>query len=407
MADWEVLAGDCLSVLPTLPAASVHACVTSPPFFGLRQYLPEGHPDKGLEVGAEQTPAAYIAKLAAVFAAVHRVLRDDGTLWLNLGDTFASAWSVGRRNVLGQGSLASGKRADRPNRLVGGLKEKDLIGIPWAVAFALRDAGWYLRSDVIWHKPNPMPESVRDRPTRAHEYLFLFAKRESYYYDAEAIKEPVSEPGRSSGNRALKIAAVGGERGRLNTHMGSSVPWSDTSGRRNRRDVWTVATRPYKDAHFATFPEALIDPCILASSCALTCDACGAPHRRQVDETREPDLRWGQNGMRGAGHMRSGAGPSLREGRERLLVASSRTTGWAPGCACGAPSVPGLVLDPFCGAGTTGVAALRLGRRFLGIDLNPEYVALARDRIAHGLAQPPPVRRPRPAGQLELPLEAP
>lgn len=252
---YQIHIGDCIDSMKSMSAQSVHTCVTSPPYFGLRDYGMNG------QIGLDDTPDAFVARLVDVFREVRRVLRDDGTLWLNLGDSYASAWSMpgGRRNVVGQGSLSSGKRADRPNRLVGGLKEKDLIGIPWRVAFALQADGWYLRQDIIWHKPNPMPESVTDRCTKAHEYVFLLSKGPKYYFDNMAIKEPAVQAGRVRADR------MGGNKycEGVKHSDGSVFTGSDI---RNRRSVWTVSTKPFKDAHFATFPPDLIEPCILAGA---------------------------------------------------------------------------------------------------------------------------------------------
>jgi DNA modification methylase len=292
-------------------ARTVHCCVTSPPYFGLRDYGVDG------QIGLERTPDAYVAKLVEVFREVRRVLRDDGTLWLNLGDSYATgAGKVGNCPGGGeQGRLWSGPTTQANRLPLPGLKPKDLLGIPWRVAFALQADGWYLRSDIIWHKPNPMPESVRDRPTKAHEYLFLLAKQERYYYDADAICETCSPP---SGGR--QRAAINGDTRYVG---GSFKDYHD--GRtarhqvyqpqtRNRRTVWTVTPRPFKEAHFATFPPGLIEPCILA----------GSP-------------------------------------------------------------VGGTVLDPFSGAGTTGLVAAQHGRRYRGIELNPEYVDMSRRRIKSAL----------------------
>lgn len=259
-----LLVGDCLASLRQLSAGSVHTCVTSPPYFGLRDYGHHG------QIGWEETPAQFVAKLVAVFAEVHRVLRDDGTLWLNLGDSYGPA--------------------------------KQLLGIPWRVAFALQDFGWYLRQEIIWHKPNPMPESVTDRCTKAHEQIFLLSKSPRYYFDYAAIKEPsVCNRMRGPAEHADKKSTNG------NGGLGRREPQPF----RNRRSVWTVPTRAFKGAHFATFPEHLIEPCILA----------GAP-------------------------------------------------------------ADGVVLDPFMGAGTTAVVAERLGRQWVGCELNPTYADMALDRIA-------------------------
>jgi DNA modification methylase len=255
----DILQGDCREVLATLPEQSVQTCVTSPPYWGLRDY------GVGGQLGLERTPDEYVAKMVETFRAVRRVLRDDGTLWLNLGDSYAGGKTgrddADRPHSAGQergqydvGADAVYRNKQRP--VPPGLKPKDLVGIPWRVAFALQADGWYLRSDIIWHKPNPMPESVSDRPTKAHEYLFLLTKSERYYYDADAVSEPTTCPER--GREALNGEdAVARKLRGFGNHLG-------TYGTRNRRTVWTVATRPYKGAHFATFPPKLIEPCILA-----------------------------------------------------------------------------------------------------------------------------------------------
>jgi site-specific DNA-methyltransferase (adenine-specific) len=258
MENLKVMIGDCRESMRALEAGSVQTCVTSPPYFGLRDYGHDG------QIGLEQTPDAFVATMVEVFREVHRVLTDDGTLWVNLGDSYASAWACNRRNVIGSGSLENGKREARPNRLTDGLKEKDLIGIPWRVALALQADGWYLRQDIIWHKPNPMPESVRDRCTKAHEYIFMFSKKPKYFFDCEAIKEPVAPSSAARLAQPTLAQQVGSARvpGKTNGNM-KAVGNGET---RNRRSVWTVTTKPYKGAHFATFPSDLIEPCVLAGS---------------------------------------------------------------------------------------------------------------------------------------------
>jgi DNA modification methylase len=314
MDAWWILTGDCRELLATLPAASVDCCVTSPPYWGLRDY---GHAG---QLGLEATPAEYVASMVEVFRAVRRVLRDDGTLWLNLGDSYA-AGKCGRddegpadlaRRAAEYGTGVPKAEAKGANGVARkappGLKPKDLVGIPWMVAFALRADGWYLRSDVIWSKPNPMLESVTDRPTKAHEYVFLLAKGERYFYDADAIRDRAVTGGRldtfsgaSKDARAMGAARSGNER------PGVKVVTAD---HRNARSVWTITSEPYDEAHFATFPQALARRCILAGS--------------------------------------------------------------AKG---------GTVLDPFNGAGTTGVVAVKHERRYVGIELNPEYVAMSSARL--------------------------
>lgn len=256
MSDSIIICGDVIESLSTLSDQSVNCVVTSPPYWGLRDYGIEG------QIGLESTPEKYTERLVEVFRDVWRVLQDDGTLWLNLGDTYASAWPCQRRNVIGAGSLENGRREARPPRLPMGIKEKDLIGIPWRVAFALQSDNWYLRSDIIWSKPNPMPESVRDRPTKAHEYLFLLAKSAHYYFDQEACAEQAQEhKGVVLDNRDSGTGKARGMFGQAD-RQGNFKP--AVNGKRNIRSVWTIATQPYKGAHFATFPKKLVTPCILA-----------------------------------------------------------------------------------------------------------------------------------------------
>lgn len=302
-----ILIGDVRERLKELPDQSVNCCVTSPPYWGLRDYGNDG------QIGLEQTPNAFIAELVSVFSEVKRVLSDDGTLWLNIGDSYASfrdgkatpdttrGTSLG--TLVDKGKASNRKASTFANTPI---KHKDLVGIPWMLAFALRADGWYLRQDIIWHKPNPMPESVRDPCTKAHEYIFLMSKSPKYYFDSEAMKEPSTNLGKT------KIRFDGNKYGDSDDpkHATKSGNEYVDSGFRNKRSVWTVTTRPFKGAHFATFPPALIEPCILA------------------------------------------------------------------GCPEG-----GTVLDPFFGAGTTGLVAQRHNRKWIGCELNPEYAAIAQARI--------------------------
>ena len=256
--------GDCIEVLKGLPDASVQCVITSPPYYGLRDYGSEE------QIGLEKTPEEYVAKMVEVFREVRRVLRDDGTVWLNIGDSYwsdslaratpiesmwgkrpASDLTKGRENIPTHNKR--GGLGQRPN----GIKPKDLMGIPWMLAFALRADGWYLRQDIIWHKPNPMPEAVKDRCTKAHEYVFLLSKSQRYYYDAEAVREP-EVCGRMRGP-AL-------HRDTVSTNGNSGLARRESDGFRNRRSVWTITTKPFKGAHFAVMPEALVEPCILAGS---------------------------------------------------------------------------------------------------------------------------------------------
>jgi len=254
--DIKVLVGDCRETLKQLPDQSVQTCITSPPYFGLRDYGNDG------QIGLEQTPQEFVDQLVCVFREVKRILKDDGTLWLNLGDSYSS-YKDGKATpdtTRGDNTATLVDKGLAKNRMAStfagtGIKNKDLIGIPWMVAFALRADGWYLRQDIIWHKPNPMPESVEDRCTKAHEYIFLLTKSAKYYYDQEAIKEKAVYAGETRGvSKNVSPKGI--------TDFGGDIIY-DT---RNKRSVWTINTKPFKDAHFATFPEDLIQPCILAGS---------------------------------------------------------------------------------------------------------------------------------------------
>jgi DNA modification methylase len=298
-----------------MPDRSVQCCITSPPYFGLRDYGIDG------QIGLEQTPEAFVAEMVTVFREVRRVLRDDGTLWLNLGDSYASTAQGTFNAPQGLAGENAGVYANFRPKV--GLNPKNLIGIPWRVAFALQADGWYLRQDIIWHKPNPMPESVTDRCTKAHEYVFLLSKSERYHFDAAAIAEPAKNPDgfRYEGGYQDMMAHASAEGKTPNSnrqHIGNArtatgaVPHfaAGHGDKRNRRSVWTVNTKPFKGAHFATFPTELVLPCVLA------------------------------------------------------------------GCPAG-----GSVLDPFNGAGTTGLVALSNGRNYVGVELNPEYVEITRQRL--------------------------
>ena len=303
----KIYLGDCIEVLKTFPDESINCCITSPPYFGLRDYGVDG------QIGNEDTPDQYIKRLVEVFNEVNRVLKKDGVLWLNLGDSWAgSNQGSGTKNPTSKQASNHGTNymttTEHKSKLsnISGYKPKDLIGIPWMAAFALRESGWYLRQDIIWSKGNPMPESVRDRCTKSHEYIFLLSKSRKYYFDNESIKEPAStQPkARDKNKEGYQAGYSKGDR----FSKGERVYGAD--GMRNKRDVWNVNTKPCKEAHFATFPDTLIEPCVLA------------------------------------------------------------------GCPEG-----GIVLDPFMGAGTTGMVAKRNGRNYVGIELNPQYIQIADNRI--------------------------
>lgn len=398
-----ILQGDCRQILPTLPAASVHAVITSPPYWALRSYLAEEHPLKPLEIGNERTPPEYIASIVAVFRELRRVLRDDGVAWLNLGDTYASDYKgsggTGNGTLAGYGNgqtAETAKRAQRrqqrekPKYFVPDVPPKNLVGIPWRVALALQADGWFLRRDIIWHKPNPMPESVEDRPTTAHEHVFMLAKAPRYYYDGEAICEPYAR------DYGEKLRQVGSKKRMANpgaAGRGGGGQWDRDwdperyarylhPNGRNKRSVWTVPTHAFTGAHFATMPPELIVPALLSSTSQKgCCPTCGAPWVRQVEKYRTldgercddvPPMRntdlGAPSGTQGVGHHRTGS----------VTV----TTDWAASCACNAGEpVPCTVLDPFGGAMTTALQAVRHGRQAIAIELNPDYVPMGERRL--------------------------
>lgn len=318
----DILQGDCIKVMRTLHDESIDCCVTSPPYWGLRDYGVDG------QLGLESTPEEYVAKMVEVFREVKRVLKSDGTCWVNLGDCYAHSGACGggspvdnRKPEYGRKGYSSDAYGGRPNAtdaqkkvsmIPNGLKPKDLVGIPWRVAFALQADGWWLRQDIIWHKPNPMPESVTDRCTKAHEYVFLLAKSSRYWYDSDAVKEDITESSiirnQSGWNGNEERGWVNGKQNHLSKYFGSDS--ARTATRRNLRSVWSIPVYPYSEAHFATFPPDLVKPCILAGC--------------------RPD---------------------------------------------------GTVLDPFGGSGTTGMVAHDLGRNAILIELNPEYIKIANRRI--------------------------
>jgi DNA modification methylase len=371
----RLLCGDALGWLRRLPDGCVSCCVTSPPYFGLRDY---GHAG---QIGLDATPDEYAARLVAVFREVRRVLRDDGTLWLNLGDSYASSGTPG---PVSEKCSMQGGRGINPKHsgyafgrapTTQGLKPKDLIGIPWRVAFALQADGWWLRQDIVWSKPNPMPESVTDRCTKSHEYIFLLTKSARYFYDAAAIAEQ-SDPKQHEHNQKYarpydnEARIAGGQPGNVNNVGIHSRPGNGT---RNKRSVWTVSTTPYSGAHFATFPPEIPRRCILAGTSERgQCPACGKPWVRVTESER---IKESDSPRYSGVSMRNDA----EDGRFRTV---NTTTGWQSQCECDAGDpVPQTVLDPFGGAGTTGMVADRLGRNAILIELNDEYATLARNRI--------------------------
>ena len=436
----RILHGDCRQVLKTLPDDSVHCCVTSPPYWGLRSYLPEGHADKHLEIGSEPTLQEWVDTMVEVFREVRRVLRPDGTLWLNLGDAYAGSGRGGNGDAITGTGNDESKRpmtvsARRDNHViprsdvrVGGLKPKDMMGQPWRVAFALQADGWWLRQEIIWHKPNPMPESTRDRCTKAHEHVFLLSKSERYWYGFDAMQEPVNggarakyktpdgwdtrtgagghgafhAEGREKGKVTPKAAlATSGNDGAYedgkSERMGRGAGWRTNnnasfdaamevmSDTRNPRSVWTIPTHPFKGAHFATFPPALAERCITAGTSSIgACPHCGAQwspvseaaHSASHDGTTDTKYESKSTAGRLA-QLRQAARESGEEYSSRRVV-----TGSAPSCDCADNvPVPCVVLDPFGGSGTVGLVADRQHKNAILIDLDERNVPMATERI--------------------------
>jgi DNA modification methylase len=321
--------------------------------------------DKELQIGLEESLEGYVSKMVEVFHEVKRVLRDDGTLWLNLGDLYAGG-NHGADRCGEEGSeknkWINENKTDRPKKT--GLKSKDMIGLPWRVAFALQNDGWYLRSDIIWAKPNPMPESVTDRPTKAHEFIFLMSKSPKYFYDQEAVREPQAEA--SIERLAYPISKLGGVHSDIGCRMDKPSQGGETvmlspQLLRNQRTIWDIPTHAYPDAHFATFPEEIPARCIKAGTSEKgCCPKCGAPWERIVERGAvEKDSKLAGN----------------------VGLTETRTKGWKPTCTCGIEeTIPCTVLDTFGGSGTTGAVARGIGRSSILIELNPQYVELIKKR---------------------------
>lgn len=359
--DLALYQGRAQDVLPQLPADSVNCVVTSPPYYGLRDYGVEG------QLGLEETPAEYVATLAALLGEVRRVLRPDGTVWLNLGDSYSA------RADSSAGESSRRDRADvLPARRSPGVPAKNLLGIPWRVAFALQDDGWTLRRDIIWHKSNAMPESVRDRPSASHEYLFLLTKSPRYWFDLDPIRVPLVRDGWTVGRNGGR---GGWDRGdHLNAGLADAAPHPLGA---NPGDVWTIATQPYPEAHFATFPAELARRCIGAGCPERVCAECGHAAERITDTSYVKSPVHGAGSVVGR-HDRTGVNNYDGAGMPRVNAVRA-TVGWTD---CGHSAYrPGVVLDPFAGSGTTLMVARQLLRKSIGIELKAEYCELAVGRI--------------------------
>lgn len=377
----RIMRGHVLDRLRDLPDNSVHCVVTSPPYWGLRDYKipPQVWPDGWAgALGLEPAPALYIAHLVEIFREVRRVLRRDGTLWLNIGDSYATG--AGKANIAGGDMRVAWQgRTTQPNRMpLPGLKPKDLIGIPWMLAFALRDDGWWLRSEITWAKRAPMPESVTDRPTSATEKVFLLTKSARYFYDAEAVKEDASEDSAKNGYSVPKGGFSANAK-----HANTDQPaFRAIVERRNMRNWWLLGPAPFPEAHFATFPPEVPRRAILAGTSERgVCAQCGAPWARLLRKITDYD------GQRADALVYTGSAYAYPQSAPRgparnFGEPSAETLGWRATCRCAAEApIPATVLDPFLGSGTTALVADRLGRDCIGIELSADYAAMAEGRV--------------------------
>lgn len=422
---WLVETTDVLDGLRSLPDGCVQCAVTSPPYFALRDYGVAG------QIGLEETPDAYIAKMVAVFSEVRRVLRDDGTLWLNIGDSYNSNASNHQDGSIESDSNREVRKIGRIFKQVKSLNPKDLMGIPWQLAFALRADGWYLRSEIIWHKPNPMPESVTDRPSKAHEQIFLLSKSAKYFYDGEAVREAQAEGTAERYSHGFQTTE--GKTGLADALCAISVKqtlqkdgqerFRFNAASRNRRSVWSIPLNGYKEAHFATFPPALPETCLKAgTSLKGCCSLCGAPWERVTESERVPTRPGDGSKVHGANSRvnksRDANHKSEANGKKSIVnavhhatevgnrdpqrhVTQTVTKGWAPGCECNGELWPCLILDPFAGAGTSLLVAKALGLRAIGFELNQTYAEMARRRIDRGFVESTP-KIESAAGQMDL-----
>lgn len=376
---------DVMSGIDNLEDQSINMIVTSPPYFGLRSYLEDEHENKGLELGTEKNPKDYVENLVSVFRALWSKLRNDGTLWLNISDTYAAnrTYQVDSTKGGPKHSPSQGKSGGMEVPM--GLKSKDLIGIPWRVAFALQDDGWYLRSDIIWQKPNCMPSSVKDRPTSSHEYIFLLSKKPKYYYDADAIREPAI-------NDYETYLSKRGKNGKYeNNNQGANHLSRDSFNPlgRNKRDVWNIPTKPYKGSHVATFPTALIEPCIKAGTSEIgNCPDCGLSAKRITKKGEPIQQHWApetQSKIFKAQNHSQSKSSVFTSG----YITPTETTGWEFTCNCNTSiedAIPATVLDPFIGSGTTAQVAESLGRKCVGFEIDENCKSLIKERLekVHG-----------------------
>lgn len=432
---YEVFIGNCMDSLKKMADESVDCCVTSPPYWGLRDYGGGGivwggeeecnHDWEGFtrpsentrnndnslqlksaywtpqeqafctkcdawfgQLGLEPTPQQYVKNMVLIFEEVRRILKPQGTLWLNLGDSYCGTGHKGTEMKDKKHPEGRNGQVFAVNKKIDGLKRKDMVGIPWRTAFALQEAGWWLRQDIIWAKPSCMPEPVKDRCTKSHEYIFLFAKSEKYFFDHLAIKEPIGhhmerriERGSTivPSNKHTQEARMGKPESNQMFAKESTLQQIAANGR-NKRDVWWVSPKPYPEAHFAVYPPDLIEPCILAGTSAKgCCSKCGKPYVRITEGAEHDHVDFSdRNEKTGVGHRHRKIGQKYANWRKKN---SHRTVGWEATCECDADVVPSVVLDPFGGSGTTAGVAIKHGRKAILCELNEEYASLIPSRI--------------------------
>tara|TARA_B100000287_G_scaffold228446_1_gene215363 strand:- start:48 stop:1211 length:1164 start_codon:yes stop_codon:yes gene_type:complete len=372
----NLIQGNCLDKLKELKSKSINCCITSPPYYALRDY------NMDEQIGLEDTYQEYIENLVKVFKEVKRLLKDDGTLWLNMGDTYVGTGQKTKDSYLDKKYKNGRSSKKKPlNNRVEGLKRKDLMGMPWRIAFALQNDGWYLRQDIIWYKTNPMPESVTDRCTKSHEYIFLLSKSVNYYFDNEAIKEKSTFKNSKGEYRANSMKNIKKHEEHDGFDIRNGLSKMKEQPYKNKRSVWKVNTVPFKDAHFATFPPKLIEPMILAGCPEKICVDCNTPYVRQVESKRFKRNELPKDDPRYRPNTYEGSYKDIN-GKADAGYTETKDLGLQKQCDCETNETKaGTVLDPFGGAGTTALVADRLNRNAVSIELNEDYIEITKKRL--------------------------